>query len=540
MITLATSQASTWGYSVVTHTSTQTGITGILGDGVGMFTKLTLGPNGKFYSIYINNGITVNGITYPQFSGTANVIVEITPGTTNTRTTNWSRATFNYLTPDPSVTISLTSGFGKPSWPAPQESAGLGFNTGILAPNNLIYFAPLGHRIIGSYHKWLILNPISGQWKFLTLYPGYPTSSYPNGVPALTSNAFLSAPVLGPDGLIYVLSAGLGTIYRFQPTSNALGDEASIEQPSTTYTTTNHPLIGTTKEWVTEAGTLTVDPTGPAGTIKAAVTDTNPSARSTLNLVDAIAHPNGNIYWIPGNGRGRIFYTKPSLFGVRPFVSATGLLHTKEINCAYAFLEKPRDADHDPNTLKIYIVSKSGTNALVEEEVLCLDPVTHTLSVITLGMGAAGSGGATGLGKNITLANGMHITKNYNGALQPGRTIFTGWDVPSTAANGVRTIPLNSPDPFNAQGSAAILGNVAPGQSNLGGGANVPYPHHSKFVGNLSTSSISSLFTEIVSVKQYGPEITNFNFTSRDIPFYSVPSTGLAGSIFNANFNKQR
>jgi len=532
MLTLAATQSSTWGYSVVTHGTLQHNISTATGGAVGTFTKLTLAPNGKFYSIFTHISITINGTAY------TNVIAEITPGTTNTGTTNWTRATFNYLTPDAGF-ATRPDGFAKPSWTngySTNGAASIAFNTGLLAPNGLIYFAPLSHRMALG-HQWVILNPTSGIWKKLNLYPGFPTSSFPDGFTAVTGRPVLAAPVLGSDGKIYVITSNLGTIYRFDPTSNALGDEASLESviPSP------NPLSVTTGVWQNEAGTTFTDPGVTTVTYER---NSNNVAASTFNITDAISHPNGNIYWIPGAGRGRIFYTKPSLFGTRPFVSAPGLLHNKIINSYYAFLEKPRDADHDPATLKIYIVNKATANTtLVEQEVLCLNPVTHTLSVVTLGMATASAtnGGITNLGKNVTLANGMHISKNYNGATQPGRTILTGWDVPSSVTDGVRKISLNSPDAFSNQAFSTILSETSPGQSHIGGGVNTPYPHHSKFIATFGSGDIvSNLFSEIVSVKQYGPGITNFNFTSRDIPFYSVPSTGLAGSIFNANFNKPR
>jgi hypothetical protein len=541
MITLATSQASTWGYNIVQYTTSRHNINTSTGGATSAFTKLTLAPNGKFYSIFAHVSITINNVVY------TNVIAEITPGTTNTRTTNWAPATFNYLTPDPGVLIG-PSGFGKPAWTngfSTNGAASIAFNTGILAPNGLIYFAPLSHRM-ALPHQWVILNPNSGEWKKLNLYPEFPTATFPDGIPIgtggtpVTGRPVLTAPTLGPDGKMYVIRPNF-TIYRFTPTNNALEDEDSLESiiPSP------NPLTATNGVWQDEAGASFTD---PGVTTSAYTADVNNVSSSTFNITDAIAHPNGNIYWIPGTSRGRIFYTKPSVFGIRPFVSAPGLLHTKRINGYYAFLEKPRNADHDPTTLKIYIVSRATLTPTTDEiEVLCLNPVTHTLSVINLGMSTGSQGGVTKLGKNITLANGMHISRNFDGTLKQGRTILTGIDVPSTVTNGARTIPLNSNDAFTFQTPATgiiysdrILGETSPGQSHIGGGANVPYPHHSKFIGNFGSDSPEKLFTEIVSVKQYGPDITNFNFTNRDIPFYSVPSTGLPGSIFNANFNKRR
>lgn len=546
MLTLATHQSATWGYSYVNYPSTETDITAATGtiSNTGMFTKLVLAHNGKMYGILGNSSITINGTVY------TNAIVEVTPGSTNTGTTNWSKCTFNYLTPDPGVSIGA-SGFGKPSWTGPSTASGgnsaNAYNTGILAPNGLIYFAPLDFSagLTGGTYKWIVLNPTSGQWKKLNLHPDYPESTYPNGIPVGYYSIFTS-PILGNDGKIYIFAAGLNKLYRFTPTSNALGDEASFET-APTFTTADHPLTGTNLSWVNETGTSFTDTASAASISYAYQKETMVGSSTLFNISDAIAHPNGNIYWIPGSGRGRIFYTKPSLFGTRPYVSATGLIiggtsPQKGIYSQYAFLEKPRDADHDPTTLKIYIVSRTTATVGYEDRVICLNPVTHTLSYIDLGISHSS---VSGLGKNITLANGMHMSFHYNGTnVSSGRNILTGWDVPSSVSNGARIITrANKGVLENQMGgafSSSSTGITTPGYSKIGGGANAPYPHHSKFIINASTADYNNLFSELVSVKQYGPGITNFNFANRDIPFYSVPLTELAGSIFNANFNKPR
>lgn len=538
MLTLAAAQSSTWGYSILPYPSSYTTISVANGGSVGSFTKPTLAANGKFYSIFTNTTTTINSVSYD------NVIVEITPGTTNTGTTNWSAATFNYITPDPGF-ATRPDGFAKPNWTNGSGTAGaasIAFNTGILAPNGLIYFAPLAHRMTGVNHQWVVFKPgtsSGGMWKKLNLYPVYPTATYPTGFPGVSSYPVLSAPILGADGNIYVSTPNGNTLYRFTPTANAATDEDSLE----TVIPTPNPLTATTGVWKDEAGNSYTDTV----TTAAYITNTSNAASSVFNKTDVISHPNGNIYWIPGSGRGRIFYTKPSLFGTRPYVSAPGLILPggKTINAYYAFLEKPRDANHLPETLKIYIVSKAPTNTTTQEdELICIDPTDHTISIVNIGIHIknAAAGGTTNLGKGITLANGLHVNKNYDGTLADGRNVLTGWDIPSSITSGTRIIPNDSPDNFKNSANTDLIKETSPGQSHIGGGSNLPYPHHSKFFGNFGTT-LDTLFGEIVSVKEYGPGITNFNFSQRDQGMYSIPITSigdLAGSFYNANFNKPR
>jgi hypothetical protein len=546
MLTLATHQSATWGYSVLDYPSSETGITGAVGtvQNTGIFTKPTLAPNGNFYSIITNPSLTING------NSRTNVILEIVPGTTNTKNTNWSKCTFNYIYPDPSVTPDPVTGFSKPIWAGGSGSSAVSYNSGILAPNGLIYFCPLDFAgaLSGGTYAWIVFDPSTKKWKRLNLHPSYPPSTYPNGIP-YGYTSLLTSPILGSDGYMYVFTASLSTFFKFQPTTNASGDEASLQLCPVTFTTANHPLTGTNLTWIDESGTSYTDVASAASISYAYKKETSNGFDTLFNITDAIPHPNGNIYWIPGGGRGRIFYTKPSLFNTRPFVSAPGLLFDgspqKSSYGYYAFLEKRRNADHDPTTLKIYIISLSGPNANYESRVICLDPVTNTLSYIDLGIS---SGTTAALGKNITLANGMQMSFNYTGGaggVNSGRNILTGWDVPSSVTNGTRVIIRTNPGVLDNQLNSSITNSstiIRPGYSKIGGGANAPYPHHSKFV-MLATSDVSfPLFSELVSVKEYGPEITNFNFTDRDKVAYAPPTNlaSLPTSSFNANFNKAR
>ena len=541
MLTLATHQSATWGYSYVNYPTTAITAVGGTPNNVGLFTKPILAPNGKMYAVNVVPSITINGVVR------TNVILRITPGSTNTKTTNWSAATFEYIFPDAS--FPTTNGFSRPTWSQGNQAATTQYNSGVLAPNGLIYFSVLlAKDSSGTFNnKWLVFNPDDGAnetWKYTQIYPGYSESQGLNGYQAL-----FAPPVLATDGKIYVIRTTLNTFYRFTPTTNAATDISTIQQSTTSYTTVTHPLIGTGKQWQDESGAFYTDSDSATGVFKATGNLEQYDATCAFNMSDAIAHPNGNIYWIPGKpGRGRIFYTKPSLFSTIPFISAPGLITPgspqKTSNFYYAFLEKPRDADHDPATLKIYIVSRLSSDSNIETQVLCLDPTDNTISTIDLGISATRTSGLT---KPITLANGMHLSLNFNGGslgVSSGRNILTGWDVPESAANGAIIITKNNKGILDGQmgGSFSTSAAVAPGQTAIGGGINAPYPHHSKFISHSSSNPISAAFSELVSVKQYGDEITNFNFADRDKNGYAPPTNlaGLPASLFNSNFNKSR
>ncbi len=543
MLTLAAAQSSTWGYSAKTHTIT--GLTNLGGTSTntGSFTKPTLAPNGKMYSILTCPNATINGVVQ------TNVILEITPGTSNTATTNYSAPTFNFIYSDNTVS-SNGAGFAKPSWNQGTLNVVQAFNTGILAPNGLIYFVPFDNQ--AATNKWVVFSPSSGRWKLMNIHP-----SYAEGATTYIPNAVITTAVLGTDGKIYVFGYGTTTVpyYRFTPSSNAAADVTSIENSYYFNSSLNStPLCNTNMQWKDSAGISYTDT--PVNTVLKAYDNSGATGRpyeKVRTFIDIIVHPSGRIYFIPGaanttngaaGGRGRIFYLNISAWGTAlELVSATGLVPSgnKNISAHYAFLEKPRDADHDKNTLKIYIVPTKGlyTTTTVCKTILCIDPVTNTISETSINYS---SDPTSTIGKRISLSNGLNIFYNVGSntpvlaKTRSGGHLLTGWDVPASDVDG--GLFIDTPGPGILHNTApANFGETSPEYSLIGGGVNVPYPHHSKFIGY---PGVLTNISELISVKEYGPGITNFNFENIDASFIAPPTSGLATSLFNSNFNKPK
>lgn len=558
MLTLATHQSATWGYNAVKHTIPNlSSFTGSYAN-TGAVTKPTLAPNGKMYSIMTCPSAAVNGVTKTS------VILEITPGTgntsatSNTSATNYSAPTMNIIVANPAISPN-TSGFAKQEFPvaaaAPTGNNVVRFNTGILAPNGLIYFPPADN--LSATNKWVVFNPENNLWKLMNLHPSYPENS--PGV----ANSVITAAVLGTDGKIYVFGYGTTTVpyYRFTPTDNTSGDVASIQTAYYTGNLNSTPLCSTTNlQWKDSTGASYTDTAPSTGTAKAyANTGSNGTPYNKIKtFTDIIVHPSGRIYLIPGTanvvsnniddtGRGRIFYIDINNWGTATeLVSATGLVAPggKRISASYAFLEKPRDAEHALETLKIYIVPspRLGTPATICTEVLCIDPVDNTITEIPFTFATDTT--VTTIGKRISLSNGLNIF--YNAGAGPGTLVttersgghlLTGWDVPESDTDGAITIDTTSKGILYNNVPANFAEND-PGYSLIGGGVNATYPHYSKFIGKPNTDYTIS---ELVSVKQYGPGITNFNFEYREKTSYSPPAlASLKTSLFNFNFNKPK
>jgi len=543
MLTLAATQSSTWGYNTKTHSIT--GLTSFGGtvSNIGSFTKPTLAPNGKLYSIMTCPSAVINGITQ------TNVILEITPGTSNTGTTNYSAPTFNFIYSDAAVTQN-GSGFAKPLWNQGINTTH-NFNTGILAPNGLIYFVPFDNQ--AGTNKWVIFSPTSGRWKTANIHPNYAESAT-----TYIPNSVITTAVLGTDGKIYVFGYGDATVpyYRFTPTANASADVGTIESSYYTGLLNNTPLCNTNMQWKDSTGTSYTDTA--VNTVTKAYDNAGAPARpyeKVKTFIDIIVHPSGRIYFIPGaasitnnaaGGRGRIFYLNISAWGsATELVSATGLVApgSKNISASYAFLEKPRDASHDVATLKIYIVPAKGLYATttVCKNILCINPVTNTISEIAINYS---SDTTTTIAKQISLSNGLNIFYNVGSGAsvlakdRSGGHLLTGWDVANSDVDGGTLVNTTEPGILHNT-TPASFGESSPGYSLTGGGVNVPYPHHSKFIGYPGALTTIS---ELISVKEYGPNITNFNFEDRDKPNIAPPSNlgGLATSLFNSNFNKPK
>jgi hypothetical protein len=546
MISLGIHQAATWGYSTYPHPTISTSdITGS-NDYIGAFTKPTLAPNGNMYAILGAVSMDIGG-TYKAF-----VIMKITPNTSNTGTANWQAATISYITADTGL-APLPNGFARPEWGAPVSISGgvsdnalFRFNTGILASNGLIYFPPVQCGSGNNY--WVILDPAIDRWKVTNLLR-------PSGTTSIT-NRTIGCAVLGTDNKIYAIG-GLGAkAFRITTSVNA-GSDTVEDSFHTNFSTTN-PMSTTTMTWRDSANNLYTD-LASVENVTQAYNDAFMGAVSYAvfnRVTDAITHPSGKIFLIPMVGRGRVFYIDQSAWGTSlELVSAPGLSTAdipgygrKTLSCYYAFIEKPRSADHNILTLKIFLVPRLpyGVNALnTTLDAFMIDPVTNEMTPIDMNYtNNAGSQTYQSFSKRHTLPNGMSISYNRlstSGAARQGGMMLTGWDVPSTDTDAVRTIVADEKGILQDQ-TLHTLATTAPGFTGVGGGMSAKWPHNGKYIAMLDPVQNNVNIMELVSVKGYGPDITNFNFTSRDQTEYQIPTSlsQLGPSVYNSQFNKPR
>lgn len=552
MLTLSAAQASTWGYSVKNYSIPNT-IGG--GSNLPAITKPVMAFNGNIYCITTGGGanlLTVEGVTQPR------AIIKITPGTTNTGTTNWSAATFSYIYPDLTVTTDA-NGFAKSAWPVEGQNASVEFSKGTLAANGLIYWAPV------TASNFVIFNPVTETWKLSNIHP--------DRIDATTSLAHkIHSCVLGNDGKIYVIPNLGGKLYRIVTSVNATADTWEQGYWTGASTTSGMGIGNTDMTYYDSTGTLQTDTsTNVNGTTITRAYDKaggNTGQKTSNHIADVIMHPTGRIYIIPNVGRGRIFYinTNSDWSTNKQIVSTAGLTISnasgvnKSPNFAYAFLEKPRNPEHSPSSLKIYLMPTCKSIYLspnlydsINYELMYIDPVTNTLNEIPMNFTYSTSANQYQTGTRISLANGLNITINLAGTTgtspNRGGAVLTGIDVPSTDTDGAYIIKkdptrtgLSTIPGILALQNIGILTSPEPGQiqTNIKGGINIPYPHHSKYILNTGGDFTAGGFVEVVSVKQYGNGITNFNYVDRDKAMYQLPASAglLQGSLYNSNFNK--
>jgi hypothetical protein len=587
-----------------TKDGTQTGqalITEVISSyaNLGLFTKPTLAPNGAMYSILTGGSLTIDGVVR-EF-----VIRKIIPGTTNARwrdnnnnlqTSNWQKATRSYIVADNSIPEDANR-FARPSWSSNNSASAIRFHPGILASNGLIYFAPF---IGGTPAYWVIFNPETDTWKLdnslkastdASLSAGHITGlalgtdnhiyvigNYKSGNFASTSNTrsfrIVTSPFANSDLVENSFFTKANVSFMFQPYFNPStgGTSGGADQPGS---------------WVDASGNISYDTANLDGVTHPYAVPGSNYQDFDIQVRDMITHPSGKIFIIPGRGRGRIFYIDQSQFGLslREMSSAPGLTTNvisgygyKTLEGLYAFLEKPRGAGHALETLKIYIVPAIGhpSNQLQGplllnnrvQDVLVIDPVTMTMSVLDMGFANLANNVSvdSSVGRRVTLPNGMTLTPNKFGgtpaSVRQGGVILTGWDVPtSSTANSVNTSvttgtrkikPENSGLLFRADGKgfglnpAATMADQNPAYITVGGGLNAKWPHHGKFLHMAAVDSTDktnpNLLMELVSVKGYGPDITNFNFSARDKWVHELPDdlTYLGGSFFNCQYNKMK
>ena len=551
MFTLTTQQASTWGYSIIQYPAiTNVTTTGTITN-LGVFTKLILAPNGNMYAISIHDTTTISGTGYNG------AFLKVIPGITNTRTTNWSAATFSYITPD--GTANDDNGFGKQPIPVGNGND-VNFNTGVLATNGLIYFPP------NTGVNWVVFNPATEKWKITDQYR-------PSNVTSIAANS-INCAVLGTDNKIYVLGSASTKSFRIITSTLAANDTIEDSYYSSFYGTSS-PLGNTTMTWKDPNNTSYTDTNGyPTTGLEAAykIAYGGTYLKNLNRSRDVLVHPSGKIFMIPTIGRGRIFYIDQNQWGTeRELVSEPNYyiqnisgFDSTVLEGGYLILEKPRDADHNVNTLKIYVVptctpsnpptSGAPGNPYGNTYLLVIDPVAKTMTTQTMYYSKA-VGTATsysgGMGPKINLPNGHSVVyNNYSGTFtinRQGGVIISGKDVPSTVTTGAKFLTAVDKNIFQedvAISKLTPLSLTSPGYTGLNGSCTPSWPHNSKtIIGGRITSGNEIQYTEIVSVKGYGPDITNFNFSERDKSNYQLTPSNLStlgSTIYNSQYNNPK
>lgn len=556
MISLGTHQSAIWGYSTADYPAdSQISAVGGSYSYNGLFTKLTLAPNGNMYAILITSNVTLSSVVKEC------VIIKVTPGNSNTGNTNWQAASRSYLIPDGTAADSY--GFARTAWPLNSGSAAIRFHTGILASNGLIYFAP--YDTTDTTNKWVILNPATDTWKVTdTLRPSGTTT---------IANSTIGGIALGTDNKLYVAGTGTGRGFRITTSANAMSDTVE-DSYYTQFVGTSSPLGSTAMTWTDSSGITYTDSAALLDSVTSVSAAYSPTTGSTSlrnfnRIRDMITHPSGKIFMVPGRGRGRIFYINETGWGTanellsEPGYSTASITGygVKSYGGYYAFLEKPRDLSHIASTLKLYIAPILGiqeqayTN--MSQDILVINPVTKSMSALNLGLAnyAANSNSYASLNKRISMPNGMHVFVNTNATdavSRQGGVMLTGWDVPSSDSDGSNTITMtNKGLMYRSDITSTNLNYIKtlieqnPGFTAVGGGVNPNWPHNSKFLSFTGTPGSGTVFaqlTEYTSVKGYGPEITNFNFSARDQTYYQLPSviSTLGNSVYNSQFNKMK
>ncbi len=555
MLTLAAAQSAIWGYdSKLSYDATGFTYTGSTSY-IGTWTTPTLAPNGKLYSILSCASTTATGSTNSY------VIAIITPNNANHTSTNWSAATVQYITADGSA--------NRPYWDATfsplnstTNNALIRFSQkGILAANGKIYFMPFKSDIsVGAYPKWVVLTPgdaTTTTWETVS----FTNTSYKPGA--------LGGCVAGKDGYLYVLpntddttsTAAACPFFRIHPKNVTIGGvTATVDTAYIGYWTgvTGRRLFAdylNTLNWRNSAGTVTAD------TATGAVTKSYDADTNNGTFADIIVHANGNIYLLPkDNGRGRIFYIKPSEFGnAHEICSETGL-HINQLaggagtglylSCHSGFLSSKQGLPLENNQLlKLYIipnVKTTGSPATIVTtnltKILVLNAVSNTLTAInyTPENSGASNGASVNLMTGFPMANGTILLSNIGaGTSKSLDQLVTG----KNAAGSYKFVTATSANGIIA-GTTAQL-NTDFGIGNTAGNRRDISSYH---VGvNLSKTLVVTnqlKITELMPVKGYHPDVTYFDsYLSEPTDansMYDFPTniTTTPTSLYNSQKNK--
>lgn len=536
-------QSSIWGYSVKDYSPTlSSAVSFTYLDNVGTafnpnygnlgtWSPPILAPNGKMFSILVHGGL----VRVSDSVKSEHVIAVITPNTSNSSQTNWQALSVDYAFADGTSS--------KRAWHSGLDASGNVINgsnsslrfggKGVLGNDGKIYFIPYGYQT--GPPKIVIVNPginaATTTWSLLD-------------PPITTANSYIGG-VLGGDGKIY-----------FIPYNNVVAPFVRLDtntgSPTYQQFETGYYDGSVGKRFSTNGmgGTLYKED----GTL---LTFENINGMPVDNrIIDAIYHPNGRIYFLPFDRRGRIFYCKLTSFGALGEIATTsGLVLPGGISnylsgSSFA-IEKPTSPSVDKTTLKLYIypsIAKTvGTSSTLDTaystDVLEINPTTNTFTTNVwasqaLFPGGSNPGRLAGLGSLYTLPNGMMFKSNTSSSTSTKHLVFlqTGIDRSGvTNFIGASSVSLtisgtvaNSPAQYAMTGSAVGSGNAIGKAIGLG--------------ASLTTSSQNgSGWQEITSVKGYYPNVTLFNYDqTTEGSYYAPPVSNIATSLFNTMFNKPR
>lgn len=550
MLTLAAHQASIWGYDAKLTYDGYTGYNygGVSTNFIGTFTTPTLAPNGNLYAIqscYLSDNISQGGLP------NAYTIAIITPGNTNSSTTNWSAATVEYITADGSA--------NRPTWnppvsTAPASNSAIRFlQKGILAANGKIYFPPFVANItsVPQNLKWVVLTPgnaATTTWEVVEF-------SNINNV-----SGALGMCVAGKDGYLYVLpnadtAGSTNPFFRIHPKNVLIGgvtataDTAYIGYWSGAGGRRLFADYINTLTWRNSAGTTATD------TATGSVSRSYPVDTSNGTFADAIAAPNGNIYMLPRDkGRGRIFYIKPSNFGTAQEICSETGLHINQIaggsglylSSYGAHLESKDDTDLINLTgLKIYItpnIKYAGgvVDSTVFTNIIVLNPALNTLSKLDHTFVLSGNS-TDNLAVSFPLANGTILLNNIGSSsgksfdqMLTGEDVATTKIITGTISNG---IIANTQSKLN---TIFGIGNAASNRRDIGS------YHAGVNLGKTLVITNLLKISELVSVKGYHPGVTYFNsYLTEETgtsSMYKIPtnSTTVPLSLYNTQKNKPK
>lgn len=527
-------QSSIWGYSVKDYNPALTsGVTFDFTDVDGEFdpnygflgcwSPPILAPNGRMYSILTNGGaVKTSGAVE-----TEHMIAIVTPNTSNSTQTNWQAISVDYAIADsPS----------RPAWHSSIDGTGQGAtNTlrfggkGVLGNDGKIYFIPFSF--------------VTGPMSIVVVTPGINASTTTWQLlapPTQTAGSYIGG-VLGGDGKIYFIP--------YSATAAFVRLDTNVGSPTYQQFETGYYDGSVGKRFYTNGmgGTVYKED----GTL---LTLENISVTPVDNrIIDAIYHPNGRIYFLPFDRRGRVFYCKLTSFGALGEIASTsGLTITKYLSGSSFAIEKPTSPSVDKTTLKLYIypsiaktVSSTNTTLLTtySTDVLEINPTTNAFTTNVwasqaLFPGASNNNRIAGLGSLYTLPNGMIFKSNTSSVTTTKHLVFlqTGIDRSGvTNFIGASSVSLtisgtvaNSPNTYAVTGSMNGSGNAI-GKA-IGLGASLT-----------TTSQNGAGWQEITSVKGYYPNVTLFNYDqTTEGSYYSPPVSNIATSLFNTMFNKPR